>query len=82
MAAEKFPAGPAREKYAQDVFGPVFMTLAEFMEGTGGAEQWERFSKEEIEMLAAHASAPLGTEFPAELRVELRTESGGRTGEG
>src|SRR5689334_766061 len=71
LAAEKFPDGPAKAAYVQDVFSPVFALLAEFMECTGGAEQWEQFTPEQVDMLAAHAIAPIGTAFPADLKVTL-----------
>ena len=73
---------PSKEQYVTDVFGPVFLLLMEFVECTGGEEEWDKFTAEQKEMLAAHAVAPLGTAFPAELRVSLHGKHGGRIGEG
>jgi hypothetical protein len=82
LAAEKFPEGPAKVKYVQDTFAPVFALLAEFTECTGGVEEWNKVSDEQKAMLAAHATAPLGTTFPAEISVTLHDDLNRRIGEG
>lgn len=82
LAAEKFPDGPAKAQYVKDVFSPVFGLLAEFVECTGGTDQWEKFTAEQKTMLAEHAMAPNGTPFPAELKVTLHDDLKRRIGEG
>ena len=82
VAAEKFPAGPAKAAYEHEVFMPVFGLLMEFTECTGGAEEWSVFTPEEIDLLAAHAHAPPGTAFPADIAVRLERDDGSRLGEG
>ena len=82
LAAEKFPDGPAKAAYVNDVFSPVFALLAEFTECTGGVEEWDKFSDEQKAMLADHALAPIGTKFSADLTVTLHDGLKRRIGEG
>ena len=82
LAAEKFPDGPAKAQYSKDIFEPVFLLLMEVVECTGGEEGWSKFSPEQQQMLRDHATAPIGTPFPADLTVTLHGIGGNRIGEG